>query len=89
MKLLALFESVTVPPFSVTLPSSTNSVKLPEEFSCSVPNCEYVPPSKSKTALLSILKVPPAELLIVPPRTLVPVAISIVPVALLVSVLPP
>src|SRR6202040_3153528 len=57
--------------------------------SCTVPNCEYVPPSKSNAAPLSILSVPPAELWIVPPSVLTPLTNSIVPVALLVSVLPP
>ncbi len=90
MKLLVLFDSVTVsPPPRVTFPCSTNSVVKPAEFICRVPSCEYVPASRFSTAPLSILNVPPAALLIVPPSVFVPLTNSIVPVALLVSVLPP
>src|SRR5258708_1301149 len=89
MTLPALFDSVTVPPLRVTFPCNTNCVEEPDEFNCTVPSCEYVPVSRFSTAALSILNVPPAELLIVPPSVLAkPDSTSIVPVALLVNVLP-
>ncbi len=41
MKLLTLFDSVTVPCRSrLAFPCSCNSVPFPVEFSCTVPNCE-------------------------------------------------
>src|SRR4029077_568697 len=41
-------------------------------FPCTAPSCEYVPASRSSTAPLSSLNVPPAELLIVPPSVFAP-----------------